>query len=421
MSFRRVLEWLSRGVAFLRDVLKNALVWLGRRSPRDRAVSISIVVILICFWKWHLLVNSWLGLTSGLGRFFLHFSQNHPHLSRILHVGLNVIPDAELLVLALAGLVYLAPSLIGRIEASKPLRRSVTAAFVTFALITVVVNAINREEEDHTKSELNSTIKRQTRKLDEVSSSNGQILRYFVSNKGMNEAERRENIEKSLRNEYILSHDPIDPEILSGAQTPPEEWMNRRLRELGESWTVSEDPFKRASSARQRSYATYVDIPRFTGSNPANSEGAPFQPGDPLGFNIHYKASGPNPIQVFGIALALYLEPNTDTETQKEMLATFTDEIGKERKSQRSDFSTMSPGDTHFVTAYVFTGTPQKRVTTSEDLEKLKIGTEIAFVISEITYKDAGVTHHERKCLWLQPPASPSGIWHSCEIFGKSD
>jgi len=197
--------------------------------------------------------------------------------------------------------------------------------------------------------------------------------------------------------------------------------MNRRLHELGESWTVSEDPFKRVSTARPRSYLTFVDSPRFVGRNPTNSEGSQFEPGDPLGFNVHYRANGPNSVEVFSIANALYLEPNTGIETQKAMLAIFTEEVNKEKKTLRPDFSTLSPGDTRFVTAQIFTGTPQRPVATAEDLEKLKIGTQVAFVITEITYKDAGITHHERMCFWLQTPASPPGIWHSCEVFTKSD
>jgi cell division protein FtsB len=147
-----------------------------------------------------------------------------------------VIPDVEILVLALAGLVYLIPSVITRIEASKTLRRTVTTLLVTFALLTVVVNAINREEEEHTKEELRKTIAAQSKRLDEVSTSNRQILTFFAFKKNMNEAERRQNIEKALRNEFILSHDPTDPDVLSGIQMPPESWMNQRLQELGETW-----------------------------------------------------------------------------------------------------------------------------------------------------------------------------------------
>jgi hypothetical protein len=337
-------------------------------------------------------------------------------------VCLNVVPDVEFLVLALAGLAYLMPALISRIEGNRALRRVVTATFVVFALLTVLVNAINREEEDHTKDDLNRTIKTQTRKLDEVSSSNSQLLRYFVSNKGLSEAERRENIEKSLRNEYILSHDPIDPEILAGAQMPPEAWMNRRLHELGESWTVSDDKSRRMIPTRPRSYVTFEDIPRFTGPNPGNSEGFQFQPGNVICFNVHYRASGPNPVEVNEIATVLYLEPNTDTDTQNGMLTDFTGYIEKERKEVKLASTTMSPGDSHFVTAFEPAASPmQKVIVTQELLDNLRIGSTVTFVMAEITYRDGDVLHHERECLWLQTPASPPGIWHQCDVFNRSD
>ena len=182
----------------------------------------------------------WSALPARIGDFFLYFSHNHPHLARIAHVGLNVIPDTEFVVLALAGLVYLMPSLIDRIEKKRALRITVTVAFVTFGILTVAVNAINREEEDYTKSQLSGTISDQGKKRDAVNTTNGQILQYLVSNKTMSEADRRESILKVLRNEYIASHEPIDPQILAGNQMPPADWTNQRLATLGEHWKVAE-------------------------------------------------------------------------------------------------------------------------------------------------------------------------------------
>ena len=170
-----------------------------------------------------------------------------------------------------------------------------------------------------------------------------------------------------------------------------------------------------------RSYLTFSDIPKFTGRSESGVEGSQFQPGDPLGFNIHYIASGPNPVKFIGTANGLYLEPNTNSDTQKEMLANFTAEVSKERKTNKPDFSTMMPGDRRFITAVLFTGTPRLIPATQEDLDDLRIGSKVAFIISEIIYQDNGVTHHQRQCFWLQKPASPPGIWHMCEVFNKSD
>jgi hypothetical protein len=53
------------------------------------------------------------------------------------------------------------------------------------------------------------------------------------------ELERRENVRKALSGEYILSHDNVSPGLLAGTELPPSDWMNKRLRELGEKWAVT--------------------------------------------------------------------------------------------------------------------------------------------------------------------------------------
>jgi hypothetical protein len=55
------------------------------------------------------------------------------------------------------------------------------------------------------------------------------------------EATRRKSILASLRNEYILSHKVISPGLLAGTEQPPNTWVNTRLKELGEHWTVSRE------------------------------------------------------------------------------------------------------------------------------------------------------------------------------------
>lgn len=50
------------------------------------------------------------------------------------------------------------------------------------------------------------------------------------------EVERRRQILNALRNEYILSHDNISAALMAGTEYPPTDWMNERLRQLGERW-----------------------------------------------------------------------------------------------------------------------------------------------------------------------------------------
>lgn len=52
------------------------------------------------------------------------------------------------------------------------------------------------------------------------------------------ETDRRRNLLQTLSREYILSHDGISPGLMAGTEWPPLDWMNRRLKELGESWSV---------------------------------------------------------------------------------------------------------------------------------------------------------------------------------------
>lgn len=81
----------------------------------------------------------------------------------------------------------------------------------------------------------------------------------------------------------------------------------------------------------------------------------------------------------------------------------------------------MMPGDGEFLTAYAWSNTMQRLMVTQDDLDKLKIGAEVALVITELDYMDKGVTHHLRRCIWLQPPALPPGTWHLCTVFNESD
>lgn len=408
--------------AYLRSVRQNVHLRILRgrvvlRShPLRTALAGGLLVLVSAAFGGRYLVKHapiWL---SRISHPIFQSMQLHPQLEHLMHVLFNAVPDVAFSLLALAGLGYLMPKTIAKLEDQKGTRVFLVALFVLLGLSAILVNAVNRADQERQQWT-------QSQAQAKVLSSVLDIQQSLHSNKTMTEAQRRESISESLRDEYILTQNPIDPEILAGAKMPPQAWMNQRLHDLGETWTVSKETSKAGGSVVPRSYITFNGTPIFTGSNPANpeAEGSQFQVGDALGFNIDYKVSGPNQVEMFGIVKAVYIEPNSDSETQQAMLVKFTEELNKEEKVIHPDFSTKSPGDMGFVTAYVFTGTPQRPVVTQGDLEKLRVGTEVAYVISEITYKDRGTTHHQRECVWLQPPAAPPGIWHFCEVFNKSD
>jgi len=376
-------------------------VFLRSHPLRTALAGLLIFTVSTAFGGWYAVahVPIWLGRISDP---ISKSMQAHPQLAHLMHVLFNAVPDVAFLFLALAGLGYLMPETTAKLEEHKAARVSLFALFSLLGLSAILVNAVNRADQEQQQSTQGQT---QAKVLSSVLD----IQQSLHSSKTMSEAQRRESISESLRDEYILTQNPIDPEILAGTKMPPEAWMNKRLHDLGEAWTVSEETSNASGSLVPRSFITFDGVPRFTGSNPTNSEGSQFQIGDPLGFNVHYKASGPNLVDVLWTARVLYLEPNTNTETQKAMLAKFTEELNREEKVMHADFSTMSPGDAGFFTAYIFTGTAERPAATSEDLEKLRTGTEVAFVIAEIAYRDAGTMHHEKKCYWLQTPASPPG------------
>ncbi len=53
------------------------------------------------------------------------------------------------------------------------------------------------------------------------------------------EQKRRAKILAMLRQEYILSYDNLSSGLLAGTEQPPSDWINQRLEELGEKWTVA--------------------------------------------------------------------------------------------------------------------------------------------------------------------------------------
>jgi hypothetical protein len=79
-------------------------------------------------------------------------------------------------------------------------------------------------------------------KVDSVDKRNSQLLDIVLKKPELTEAERREGIRKALLNKYILTHDNVSAGLLSGIESPPAEWMNKQLAELGEKWKVSEAP-----------------------------------------------------------------------------------------------------------------------------------------------------------------------------------
>ena len=54
------------------------------------------------------------------------------------------------------------------------------------------------------------------------------------------EQAHRASVLSQLRQEYIRGHDGLSPALLAGTEDPPADWVNRRLRELGENWQMAQ-------------------------------------------------------------------------------------------------------------------------------------------------------------------------------------
>lgn len=146
-----------------------------------------------------------------------------------------------------------------------------------------------------------------------------------------------------------------------------------------------------------------------------------FQLGESLAFNVFYKNTGPNSVELIDAGRWLYIEADTDSKTEDAAIAEFRKRVSREEQTIRSRPSTLMPMEERWFSAYAFSSEKEEWKVTQDDLDKLRDGKEFALLLSLITYKDNGVTHHLRRCAWLQPPALPPGIWHFCEGFNKSD
>jgi len=157
----------------------------------------------------------------------------HPVFGRVGHGLFTAIPDIAFLLLAVAGLTYLFPGeWMQSLENRRGVRTALRFGFFIVGGAAIVVNAVNREDQEH-KETISGD------RMNTVMASVVDIQKALVSNKIMTEATRREHLTASLRDQYILTHNPIDPEILAGTKMPPNDWMSKRLAELGEKWTVT--------------------------------------------------------------------------------------------------------------------------------------------------------------------------------------
>jgi hypothetical protein len=327
-------------------------------------------------------------------------------------------------------LVPLLFAVVGIIVSVKKFRdehqAAVIAVIVIVGILGTVVLHLSRMHDQNTHVKEIASLRE---RMDSWQTQNAELLTSLLKpappNAQAAEVERRQNIEKALRGEYILSHDNVSPAVLEGTEFPPADWMNRRLRELSENWTFTAPKLTTDASRTTRSYLVFDGTFRFgerkDDSGQLKSD-QNFQVGDKIFFNYYYKATGPDPVELKRTARWLYLERDFGPTTQRQMIADFRTKLNEELKQQIAmEPGTLMPGDNRWNTVYAVTEDKQYRLVSQNDLAEFRAGTEIAFVLVELSYTDNGKLHHLRTCQYLQPPATAPGVWHYCDGFNQSD
>ena len=308
------------------------------------------------------------------------------------------------------------PELMRKFEGSRALGLSVFVVFVVFCVAAVITNAVSREDQENQQQS-------NREKLDGLNNQVHETLQFLVESKGQpNELQRREHILDTLRSEYIVTHPDASAAVIAGSINPPSEWINKRLQELDEQWKYVPPAPAVPAPAPQRSYVSFDGNPRSSGGQ---AEGDPLAVSQEISFNVHYKQEGPNPVEVQWSAHWLYVEKDYESSTQKNLIMDFEEilkeELGQKKETLSGGTSTLMPGNGAYFTVWALNGDKSRKIITQTDLDNLKAGTEILFIIAEIAYTDAGKEHHSRRCVFLQPPATAPGVWHFCEGYNNSD
>jgi hypothetical protein len=147
-------------------------------------------------------------------------------------------------------LVPLTFAVISVLVSVKKLRDQHQTVVVAFVLVLGFLGSfVMHFSRTNTESAHHVEIGELKNKMDSVGQQNGLLLKAFLEKPTLSsqeaEMERRKNIQKALRSEYILSHENVSEGLLAGTELPPADWMNKRLHELGEKWTVSPPPANR--------------------------------------------------------------------------------------------------------------------------------------------------------------------------------
>lgn len=174
----------------------------------------------------------------------------------------DIFPDIAVFLLAIAGLGYLMPSFLHKVEGSKWLRRGIAAFVVIVAGTAITINYRMRAKQTQQQSQTSDDIKA-------VKAQNEQILARLTASSSSNTAtatkgntplplpsnddQRRRDILSALKSEYIVTHlGQLPAQVVNDPSwNPPADWINRRLYELHEKWAIG-IPFSISSLSNEK-------------------------------------------------------------------------------------------------------------------------------------------------------------------------
>lgn len=136
-----------------------------------------------------------------------------------------------------------------------------TLTLITAGLVGTAILSESRIRSEAAHADDTRTV---MQKLQSVGDQNTQILSKVLAAAAASTSDRsqdsiilrRQNILALLRNEYILSHDNVSAALMAGTEQPPSDWVNQRLRQLGETWSVASYPQVKPQQPPQIQIAT---------------------------------------------------------------------------------------------------------------------------------------------------------------------
>ncbi len=222
-----------------------------------------------------LLKRLWVRFGRGvaIAALVLIFAMN----SKAQHAVVSLWPSSFLVWLKVIayGIVPMGLAIFGAIYAAEAMpspkaKRMARTLFIASGLVGVLMICyIETKSESEHRAEVGD-VKKQMATLGDQETL---ILKHLVTtpDAGTREISRRQDILTLLRHQWILSHKNVSSGLLAGTELPPSSWINERLKQLGEKWSVGKEPWATPVQS-VNSPDPYAGIPNATIAQYLNKE-----------------------------------------------------------------------------------------------------------------------------------------------------